>query len=344
MSGDNKMKGLLKGLRIISQIFEEKEQEIEIGNPTDVKHVAHIGWDGPTDNNPSWMNEFKSTPGLSSSGPLNMNGDNHSRELNDWASSDSMKRGSKSLNGEDDTHELPLPKSSSKQQSHSGNMRESHAKEKSDKPRQPKRHSKHSTPNDSFNETKHTSREQSIPKDTDSLQLQGEDANDNLPPKTSHSKKTKDVQGVGGSSKSRSKSQVKESNSKSKELNSNEGTHSRSSSKSKEPNSNEGTHSRSGSKSKEPNSNEVSHSRHSSKSRDSNSNDGSHSRTGSKSKDSNSKEGPHSRSSSKSKDSNSKEGDLTRPNSKPRNKHRLSEEGGQLKRGSNENIMTNYAN
>jgi hypothetical protein len=33
------------------------------------------------------MNEFKSTPGLSSSGPLNMNGDNHSRELNDWASS-----------------------------------------------------------------------------------------------------------------------------------------------------------------------------------------------------------------------------------------------------------------
>jgi hypothetical protein len=129
---------------------------------------------------------------------------------------DSMKRGSKSLNGEDDTHELPLPKSSSKQQSHSGNMRESHAKEKSDKPRQPKRHSKHSTPNDSFNETKHTSREQSIPKDTDSLQLQGEDANDNLPPKMAHSKKTKDVQGVGGSSKSRSKSQVKESNSKSK--------------------------------------------------------------------------------------------------------------------------------
>ncbi|WJX84388.1 hypothetical protein P8452_66969 [Trifolium repens] len=325
MSGDNKMKGLLKGLRIISQIFEEKEQEIEIGNPTDVKHVAHIGWDGPTENNPSWMNEFKSTPGLSSSGPLNMNEDNHSKELNDWASSDSMKRGSKSANDQEDTHELPLPKSS-KQQSHSGNMRESHAKEKSDKPRQPKRHSKHSTPNDSFNESKHTSTEQSISKDANSLQLQ-ENTNDDLPPrvqsdnpKTAHSKKTKDVQGVGGSSKSRSKAQVKESN------------------------SDEGTHSRSGSKSKEPNSNEVSHYRHSSKSRDSNSNDGSHSRTGSKSKDSNSKEGPHSKSSSKSKDPNSKEGDLARPNSKTRNKHRLSEEGGQLKRGSNENIMTNYPN
>lgn len=24
-----------------------KEEEIEIGYPTDVKHVAHIGWDGP---------------------------------------------------------------------------------------------------------------------------------------------------------------------------------------------------------------------------------------------------------------------------------------------------------
>ncbi|GAB2298562.1 hypothetical protein Dimus_032630 [Dionaea muscipula] len=56
-----KMKGLLKGLRYISQIFEEEEEkEIQIGFPTDVKHVAHIGWDGPTTNAPSWMNEFKS--------------------------------------------------------------------------------------------------------------------------------------------------------------------------------------------------------------------------------------------------------------------------------------------
>ncbi|CAJ2632952.1 unnamed protein product [Trifolium pratense] len=344
MSSDNKMKGLLKGLRILSQIFDEKEQEIEIGNPTDVKHVAHIGWDGPTENNnPSWMNEFKSTSERSS-GPLNMNGDNHSKELDDWASCDSMERSSKSMNDPDDTHthELPLPKSS-KQKSHSGNMRESHAKEKSDKPRQPKKHSKHSTPNDSFNESKHKTTEQPIQKDTNSLQIQG-NTNDNLPPrvqsdnpKTTHSKKTKDVQGVSGSSKSRSKAQVKESNS-------NEVTHSRSSSKSKESNSNEGTHSRSSSKSKESNSNEGTHSRHSSKSKDPNSNDGSHARTSSKSKDSNSKEGPHSRSSTKSKDSNSNEGDLSRPNSKPRNKHRLSEEGGQLKRGSNENIMTNYPN
>ncbi|KAJ9700734.1 hypothetical protein PVL29_006180 [Vitis rotundifolia] len=58
-----KVKGLLKGLRYISQIFEnEKEPEMQIGLPTDVKHVAHIGWDGPSVSTPSWMNEFKSTP------------------------------------------------------------------------------------------------------------------------------------------------------------------------------------------------------------------------------------------------------------------------------------------
>jgi len=28
-----------------------KEPEMQIGFPTDVKHVAHIGWDGPGSNN-----------------------------------------------------------------------------------------------------------------------------------------------------------------------------------------------------------------------------------------------------------------------------------------------------
>lgn len=32
-----------------------KEREIEIGYPTDVKHVAHIGWDGPSGGGPSWV-------------------------------------------------------------------------------------------------------------------------------------------------------------------------------------------------------------------------------------------------------------------------------------------------
>ncbi|OIW21438.1 hypothetical protein TanjilG_03538 [Lupinus angustifolius] len=50
------VKGILRGFRYISQIFDnEKEKEIQIGNPTDVKHVAHIGWDGPSVNTPSWV-------------------------------------------------------------------------------------------------------------------------------------------------------------------------------------------------------------------------------------------------------------------------------------------------
>ncbi|XP_020263793.1 CRIB domain-containing protein RIC6-like [Asparagus officinalis] len=55
--------GLRKGLKYISNIFEqEKEQEMVIGHPTDVKHVAHIGFDGPAVNNPTWMTEYHSAP------------------------------------------------------------------------------------------------------------------------------------------------------------------------------------------------------------------------------------------------------------------------------------------
>ncbi|KAL4561204.1 hypothetical protein LXL04_033367 [Taraxacum kok-saghyz] len=64
------MKGLLKGLRYISEIFEadnDKEPEIQIGAPTDVKHVAHIGCDGPSSNAPSWMNDFQGSSDAGSS-------------------------------------------------------------------------------------------------------------------------------------------------------------------------------------------------------------------------------------------------------------------------------------
>ncbi|KAK9057392.1 hypothetical protein SSX86_022227 [Deinandra increscens subsp. villosa] len=63
----HKVKGLLKGLRYISLVFEEeKKQEIQIGGPTDVKHVAHYGCDGPAQESPSWMSGFgTSAPGQS---------------------------------------------------------------------------------------------------------------------------------------------------------------------------------------------------------------------------------------------------------------------------------------
>lgn len=34
---------------------EDKDKDMQIGFPTDVKHVAHIGSDGPETNMPSWV-------------------------------------------------------------------------------------------------------------------------------------------------------------------------------------------------------------------------------------------------------------------------------------------------
>lgn len=70
-----KIKDILKGLRYISHVFDNdtyKEKEMQIGYPTDVKHVAHIGWDGPSVTSPSWMNEFRPVPEFSSA-PLSLN-------------------------------------------------------------------------------------------------------------------------------------------------------------------------------------------------------------------------------------------------------------------------------
>ncbi|KAG6383007.1 hypothetical protein SASPL_157265 [Salvia splendens] len=59
------VKGIFKGFKYtISQFFVVKEREIEIGYPTDVKHVAHIGWEGASGTAPSWMSEFKTGPDL----------------------------------------------------------------------------------------------------------------------------------------------------------------------------------------------------------------------------------------------------------------------------------------
>ncbi|XP_042396881.1 CRIB domain-containing protein RIC10-like [Zingiber officinale] len=73
------MKGIFKGMRYISQIFvvQQKEHEMEIGYPTDVKHVAHIGSDSPF-----WMEEFKSASDFS--GSLS----NYGSVGDSWASQD----------------------------------------------------------------------------------------------------------------------------------------------------------------------------------------------------------------------------------------------------------------
>lgn len=169
---------------------------------------------------------------------------------------------------QENTHASRLPKSSKNQSNSTGNLREIHAKEKADKPRQPKRNSKHSTPNDTLNESNLTARELPLPMDKDSLQHR-ETTDDNLPPKIqtdnpkrTNYKKTKDVQGVSGSSKSRLKSQLKEHNSNedmhsiSNDQISKEDVNSRTISKSREHKGKEGSHLRSNLKSRDSNLNE----------------------------------------------------------------------------------------
>ncbi|KAG9156447.1 hypothetical protein Leryth_024208 [Lithospermum erythrorhizon] len=94
-----KMKGIYKGFnKYISQIFVVKEREIEmeIGHPTDVKHVAHIGWDGPSAGSaPSWMNGFKTGPDFASSSI-----GNSGSCLSPWSSQDFESVGQQSITSE----------------------------------------------------------------------------------------------------------------------------------------------------------------------------------------------------------------------------------------------------
>eukprot|EP00252_Welwitschia_mirabilis_P006024 TRINITY_DN16695_c0_g1_i1.p1 TRINITY_DN16695_c0_g1~~TRINITY_DN16695_c0_g1_i1.p1 ORF type:complete len:225 (-),score=25.50 TRINITY_DN16695_c0_g1_i1:175-849(-) len=61
----NTLQRLIKGFRALSQLFvyrveeAEEEKELQIGFPTDVKHVAHIGWDGSSGTMKSWMDGEK---------------------------------------------------------------------------------------------------------------------------------------------------------------------------------------------------------------------------------------------------------------------------------------------
>ncbi|XP_027362964.1 LOW QUALITY PROTEIN: CRIB domain-containing protein RIC6-like [Abrus precatorius] len=205
MSG-SKVKGLLKGFRYISQIFDnEKEQDIQIGYPTDVKHVAHIGWDGPSVNSPSWMNEFKTSPGFASA-PINLTGDVQNKGQDNavkWVSEDSRRKSSRSVHSQGVGRDLPeLPRASRRQP-----MGDSPAREKTEKTRQSKKSSnKNSQPKDSMETQQFMSPDSSCLGD-------GSPAR-SLPdiPKKARRKKSKENSSGGGSSKLRSKAQQLDSN------------------------------------------------------------------------------------------------------------------------------------
>ncbi|KAG0581478.1 hypothetical protein KC19_4G255300 [Ceratodon purpureus] len=55
-----------KAVTALTHLFVWRNNELDIGYPTDVKHVAHIGWDGPSINGPGWMDEVRPGPDYSS--------------------------------------------------------------------------------------------------------------------------------------------------------------------------------------------------------------------------------------------------------------------------------------
>nr|ACF86729.1 unknown [Zea mays] len=100
--GTKMKKGILKPFRYISNMMDGKEPEMQIGLPTDVKHVAHIGWDGPGSTNsgssnnnnaggaPSWMKDYHSAPLDSSSFRSESGG---TAAANPWASQEIVMDG-----------------------------------------------------------------------------------------------------------------------------------------------------------------------------------------------------------------------------------------------------------
>ncbi|CAA0826532.1 CRIB domain-containing protein RIC10 [Striga hermonthica] len=123
------MKGIYKGFKYtLSQIFVVKEREIEIGYPTDVKHVAHIGWDGQSGSNaPSWMNEFKTGADFSVTSI-----GNSGSALSPWSSQDfgesmRLQSGSETFKGTPPSELPPVKKKQKRKKSKSNSSPKSNS-------------------------------------------------------------------------------------------------------------------------------------------------------------------------------------------------------------------------
>ncbi|KAJ4956065.1 hypothetical protein NE237_012848 [Protea cynaroides] len=120
------MKGLLKGLRYISQIFDnEKEEEMQIGHPTDVKHIAHIGYDGSSTHSPPWMNEY-------SNGDANKSSDK-------GISPEDLHRTGAGIDGSPQRDTMEIPKLS-RRQPFFGTHSSLNSSTSGEQPEQPRRH------------------------------------------------------------------------------------------------------------------------------------------------------------------------------------------------------------
>ncbi|XP_019459739.1 PREDICTED: CRIB domain-containing protein RIC3-like isoform X1 [Lupinus angustifolius] len=163
------VKSLLKGLRYISQRFDEHggANDIQIGFPTDVKHLAHIGCDDSKAHKPSWMTEFKGPEEISSESaagnstkPLEDNKGNSGKVDGSRHHSRRSKHSSKENQSNSPSREQNQDGSVSK------NSRRHHRS--SDSSESSRRHSRHSNNNESGTEdekpltsTKHSHRRKS---------------------------------------------------------------------------------------------------------------------------------------------------------------------------------------
>ncbi|KAB5537661.1 hypothetical protein DKX38_015194 [Salix brachista] len=208
-----KVKGLLRGLRYISQIFDEKEQEMQIGLPTDVKHVAHIGWDGPSENPPSWMNEFASPPEA-------LSGTSNSKEVKNLSTDSTLegqtekpKHSSRRSSGSASSHLNSPDRRSSDSSKHSrhqaSSITSSPLNSPSDAPKSSRRHRSSNKSMDSPREESSGSSRTSRRHKTSSLGA--ESPIQDLPsiPKHSRGRKSKGSSGS-GSSKSKEKNSSNE--------------------------------------------------------------------------------------------------------------------------------------
>ncbi|KAG7546659.1 CRIB domain [Arabidopsis suecica] len=119
-----KMKGIYKSFKSISLMFGSKERDLEIGHPTEVKHVAHIGWEGSSGSAPAWMSDFKAGAEFLSPRASSFS---HARHLDSFfTTSDStdFDQGSTQLNISDRIRDVPpIPVGLSKIHTKSKNRR-----------------------------------------------------------------------------------------------------------------------------------------------------------------------------------------------------------------------------
>ncbi|KAF8096944.1 hypothetical protein N665_0298s0014 [Sinapis alba] len=76
-----KMKGIYKSFKMVSQLFGVKERDMEIGYPTEVKHVDHVGWEVSSGSAPAWLSEFKAEADPLSPVPSPVSHARHSKSL-----------------------------------------------------------------------------------------------------------------------------------------------------------------------------------------------------------------------------------------------------------------------